>query len=133
MSGRKSLKKGNNIFYSVLAGALISALSMLIFSAVAAIITNMTADPLTAIPTASFISMILGAAVSGFIVSKRSPEGKMLITALSSLLFCLMLLLIGLILSGGAVPGKAFLNYICYIGIALIFAKIGAREKRRHR
>ena len=133
MSGRRSSKKQGNVFYSVLIGALISAAAMLILSALAAIIANMTKDPLSAIPIASLSATLCAAAVSGYIISRRAHEGKMLTAALSSLLLCLILLLIGLAVSGGALSGGVFLNYICYIGVSLIFAKLGVKKKRRKR
>ena len=133
MAGRRSSFGQGNVFYSVLWGALISAAALLSLLAVAAIIANMTADPLSAIPAASLSAALCAAAVSGYRISRRSNEGKLLTVALSSLLLCLVLLIVGLAVSGGKLSGSIFLNYICYIGVSLIFAKLGARERRRRR
>lgn len=132
MSGRRNSKGQSNVFYSVIAGALISAAIMLMLSAVGALIANMTKDPLAVIPIASLSATLCAAAISGYIIAKRSKAGKMLTAALASLLLCLILLLIGLAISGGAISGSVFINYICYIGVSLIFAKLGT-VGRKHR
>ena len=133
MTKRKGFKKEGNVFYSVLIGAAISAAIMLALSAITALIINMTSDPLGAADIGSLISLLIGAALSGYVVARRSAESKMLTAVLSSLLFCLMLLLIGLMLGGGSLSGRVFINYLCYIGISTLFAKLGSREMRKHR
>ena len=83
----------------------------------------------------SLASLLLTAALMGFIISKLKGDGGMLISVLSSLLFCLILLTVGLIGTGGKLPLFIPINYLCYMGVAALFAFLGKkREKRgRHR
>ena len=126
------MKRENNVFYSVLFGAAISLGVLAGVSLLCAIIVNMTEDPLAASNLGALISLLVSAAISGILISKRAQGSKMLIASLSSLLFCLTLLIVGLAISGGELSGRVFLNYLCYIGVALLSAKL-ATKKPRHR
>lgn len=130
---RRTVGAEHNVFLSVVWGAAISAVIMLALTLLCSVIVNMMSDPLAATDIASLAVLLVAAAVSGFVISRRAPEKKMLTASLSALLLCLVLIVIGLIVSAGALTGRIFLNYICYMGVSLLCAWLGARDKKRHR
>lgn len=105
----------------------------LALSVIGALIVYFQADPLRIADVASLVILLLSAAVSGFLNAKLTGEGKLAVVVLSSLTFCLVLLLIGLVATGGGVTLRVFLNYLCYIGIALFFGWLGKRETKKRR
>lgn len=130
---KKSRKKERNTFQSVLIGAGLSAAVLLLLTLISSAVLMLTDYPLAAAETVSLVALLLSAALSGYMISHRAHDNKMLISSLSSLLFCLVLLLCGLIGSCGDVSGKVLLNYLCYMGIGLLFARIGGIERKRRR
>ena len=136
MQKRKSHKRERNVFQSVLIGAALSAAVLLVFSLISSLILGMTDNPLALADDISLVALLLSAAMSGYTISRRARSSGMLISSLSSLLLCLVLLLVGAIVAGADLSGKVFLNYLCYMGVALLFARLGGIElkrKRRHR
>ena len=133
MTRRRGAKKERNAFYQVAMGAMISAAVLLVLTLISSIIINMTSDPLGASGIASLCTLLLSAALSGFMLARRAAEAKMLRTSLSSLLFCLLLFIIGIAISGGELSGRVFMNYVCYMGVALLFGKLGASGRKRTR
>jgi len=118
---------------SVLLGLLISCLCMLAVSLLCAVILYIQGDPLALVDLASLAVLLVSAAISGYIISRRSPEKKLLTVTLSSLLLCLLLFVIGMILTGGGVTTRVYLNYLCYVGVALLFAWLASRKPERKR
>ena len=110
-----------------------SVIVFLALSVIGALIVYFQADPLRVADIASLVILLLSAAVSGFLNAKLTGEGKLAVVVLSSLTFCLVLLLIGLVATGGGVTLRVFLNYLCYIGIALFFGWLGKRETKKRR
>lgn len=110
-----------------------SVIVFLALSVIGALIVYFQADPLRIADIASLVILLLSAAVSGFLNAKLTGEGKLAVVVLSSLTFCLVLLLIGLVATGGGVTLRVFLNYLCYIGIALFFGWLGKRETKKRR
>lgn len=136
MTKKNAKTKGGFGASDVLFGFLISFLAMLATSLIASIILYMQADPTPLIDVASLIVLLVTAAVSGYIISKRTSEQKMLTVVLSSLLLCFLLFVIGMIITAGGVTNRVYLNYLCYIGVAILFAWLGGRapaRRRRHR
>lgn len=110
-----------------------SVIVFLALSVIGALIVYFQADPLRVADVASLVVLLLSAAVAGFLNAKLTGEGKLAVVGLSSLTFCLVLLLIGLVATGGGVTLRVFLNYLCYIGIALFFGWLGSRETKKRR
>ena len=112
----------------------ISAMAIILFSLIFALIANMSKDPTGNLGIFSLLTMILGAAASGFATAKIKKENAIGFSALVSLALVLIMLLICVIMNG-KVSGSAFMNYFCYMGVATLFSLLGAREKshKRHR
>ncbi len=112
-----------------LASAIITAVLSLIFSFVAYNMSN----PDGVIGIFSLAALLIAGAAVGFILSRAYGRGGILIAALSSLLFSLILLLIGLIAGGGALPLPCIINYLSFIAVSTLAAFLGKkREKHRH-
>lgn len=110
-----------------------SVIVFLALSVVGALVVYFLKDPLGAADIASLVVLLLSGAISGFLNAKMTREGKLTVVGLSSLAFCLVLLLIGLIATGGGVTLRVFLNYLCYIGVSFLFGWLGSREESRRR
>ncbi len=134
---KKTKKAGGNFaVQAVIPGFLISLLVMLAITLIASIVLYLQADPMSLIDITSLIVLLASAAVSGYIISARMPERKILTVTLSSLLLCFLLYAIGMIVTAGGATSRVYLNYLCYIGIAILFAWLGSRapsKKRRRR
>lgn len=125
--------KERGLLASVFIGAGLSAVVLLILSLVIGGVIYMLADPLSAIDIGSLIVLLLGGVISSFIISRRSKEKQVATALLSALLLCACLLVVGAILGGGNISPRALLNYLCYIGVALIGSWLGGRKTRRRR
>ena len=135
MTKKNAKSKGGFGTSDVFTGFIISFISMLAVSLIASIILYMQSDPTALIDVASLVVLLVSAAVSGYVISKRTGERKMLTTALSSIALCFLLFIIGMIMTGGGVTNRVYLNYLCYVGVAMLFAWLGGRAptKRRRR
>lgn len=120
-------------FAEILISLLRSVLVFLAMSVIGALIVYFQTDPLGAADIASLVVLLLSGAVSGFLNARMTREGKLAVVGLSSLAFCLGLLLIGLIATGGGATLRVFLNYLCYIGVSLLFGWLGSREISKRR
>ena len=117
----------------VLNGLLSSLISMLAISLVAGVIVYMQDDPLAILDITSLVVLLTSAAISGYIISKKTQERRILTVVLSSLILCLLLFALGMLLSGGGVTSRVYFNYLCYMGVAILFAWLGSREPARKR
>jgi len=118
----------------LLLATLFSFCVMLAAVLLASLVTYMSNDPTSLSDIASLIALLFSAAVSSFTVAAVLKESRFLISSLSSLLLVLILMLSGVVMSGGALPPKLFLNYICYMGIALFFSYLGTKKQpKKHR
>ena len=137
MTKKNAKGKNPSTLKEVLMGLIISFICMLAISLVASIILYMQQDPTALIDIAALIVLLATAAISGYIISRRTVGAKMLTVALSSISVCLVLFIIGMILTGGGVTNRVYLNYLCYVGVAMLFAWLGGRapvkRKRRSR
>ena len=113
----------------VLASAILTALLSFIFSFIALSMAN----PDGAVGIFSIAALIITAAITGFTLSRVKGEGGVLLSTLSALLFTLILLLIGLIASGGALPLGCIINYVCFIAVSAISSLLGRRRGRTRR
>lgn len=120
-------------FAEIVISFLRSVIVFLALSVIGALIVYFMSDPLGAADIASLVVLLMSGAVSGFLNAKLTREGKLAVVGLSSLAFCLILLLVGLIATGGGVTLRVFLNYLCYIGVSLFFGWLGSREGSKRR
>lgn len=129
-----SLKKKSNrgTFYGMLLSLLISLLILAAVSITVSAISYSTKDPMSLVKPLSVTAIILSAALSSFISARKFGSGA---AAISSLVFTLIMLTVGIISSSGMVSLGAFINYLCYVGTALLFIYLASRKpkRRRHR
>ena len=118
---------------SILMGAGLSLLVLIIVSLIVSAVVYMMDDPLAVIDIGSLIALLISGLISSFIISRRTREGKMLITILSSLLLVILMLIVCAIIGMGTVNPRVVLNYVCYMGVTLIGGWLGAKGKRRRR
>lgn len=131
---KKRIKtKNRGILFGVMIGFGISVISMILLSVIASIIVYTQSDPLAIIDIVSLVVLLLSAALSGFTISKCTGEKKILVSTLSALALCLILFMVGTIATGGRATIQVLINYICYIGITVLFAWLGAREKKNRK
>ena len=116
-----------------LAGLLISVGVLVITSLVMSALAYSSPDPTGKIGIYSLVSLILSAAISGFMVSRFFSDGGIGIALLTSFSVVLILMLFGVIIGGGRLGGGAFMNYLSYFGVALLFTIFGKKRERRHR
>lgn len=131
---KRRIKRGEiSGIYALLIGVGICAAAVLVISFVMTLISLTTSDPTALTEVMSLVALLLGGAVSAFINSKVKSEGGLVISLLSALTFVLLLLLIGLIMSGGALPFKCIANYLCYMGVSALTGFLGSRKRARRR
>lgn len=129
----KNNKNKDNILYMYFPALGISLVTLLILSLVSSMIIYAGENPTSNIGIASLATLISSAAVSGIIISRYKGNEGMKVAGLSSLATVLIMLIIGVILSGGKFSPSAFINYGCYVGISLLAAYLGRKRGKRRR
>lgn len=122
-----------NLFMRALIGAGVMLIAFIVICAVASLIILSTDDPLAVIGIGSVIALLLSAVASGIIIAIRQREAAVLVSLLSSILFTMMLLIVGLAVSGGKIGGGIILNCFSYIALSLLSAFLASRKKDRHK
>ena len=125
----------NNILVSFALSIGICIVSAAVISFILALVANSSDNSTENIPLFALASLLASAAVSGVIISRMKGQGGIRFSALVSLAFVLMLLLVSVIANKGAVPPSAFMNYGCFMGMATLSAYLGRKKdtKRRRR
>ena len=100
-----------------------------------ALLSSILDDPTGNLGLFSLFALLISAAVSGFISSRIKGEGGVRFASLVALATVLIMLLINVITCGGKVNFGAFMNYICYFGVASLTALLGKKRSnhRKHR
>lgn len=84
----------------------------------------------------SLVGLLISAMIGGVFSGRMHGEGGVLYSALVALGVTFVMLAVGLISCGGRLSGGAFMNYLCYVGVATM-AALAARNakggKRRRR
>ena len=111
----------------LLLGTLSMAITFSALSLIFSFIAYTTVDPLSFLGIFGIAALMITAAATGFSEARLGGEGAFLTTVLSSLLFVLLLLLIGLISGGGAVPIGCIINYLCFLALASLSALLGKK------
>lgn len=135
MKKRKSAEKSSGI-RSLIRGILINAAVYTALSLIFTVIAYTSDDPLGCGGYFSIASMIVCGAVCGFAVSKKS-EGAYT-APLCSLIFSLIMLILGICISGKAPRIGSVVSCLIYVAVCIIFSKLAsvhaARKRvRRHR
>lgn len=112
-----------------------TAAAVLTFFAVSFIFTlfaSLSENPTSLIGIFSLISLLVSGALFGFVTSRIMGEGSKLSIPISALCTVLIMIAIGLIWSKGTTHISTLLNYLTYIGVAVIFSYLGRiRPKRK--
>ena len=126
--GKRFSIKGNWAVEFLISFA-ISVLAILLISFAFALVANGLEDSTGNLGIFSLVSLLLGAAIGGFASSKIKKDGALVFSALVALAVVLIMLIICAIMSG-KIGGGAFMNYGCYMGVAVFSAFLGSREKK---
>ncbi len=112
----------------------VSGGTILLLSMVGAAIAAALDDPTGNLGLISLAVMLISAAVSGVFSTRMKGEGGLPFSALVALTVVLIMLLINVIVCAGKVSLGAFMNYLCYLGVAVMAAFLGKkRDKHRRR
>lgn len=118
---------------ALLFSLIFTAVMFFVFAFLVSFIISLTKNPIAFIGISSFAVLFLTGAFSGFCTSKYRGEGGVVPAGLGSLIFALILLGIGLIMSGGSLPALTLINLPCFVVLAIIFAALaGKKRKRKH-
>ncbi len=118
---------------TLLFGVIFSFVAVFAFSLIASLIIMGSKNAVSTAQRISLIVFLISGAVSGFLTSKFKGEGGILLSAISSVIFVMILCAIALVVSRGNIGGKLFMNYICYLPVAFLFAFLGKKKARRHK
>lgn len=111
----------------------ISALTIILFSVISALILYSLDDPTKNLGAFSLVTMMLSAATSGVISARIKGDGGFQFAILVALAVVLVMLLINVIICAGKVSGGAFMNYGCYLAVAALSAFVGKKGERHRR
>ena len=110
----------------------LSLLTIIGLSLISTVILGTLDDPTRCIGIFSLGTLLISAVVCGVICGRRFEGLKH--PLLISLSVVLIMLLCGVIISGGKLTWGAFMNYGCYIGAYVLSAFLGKKRARhRHR
>lgn len=114
-------------------GILIYLLSISLACVCAAAISADSDDPMGASGLYSLLGIVLAGALGGFVVCKMHGEGGVRHSTVCAAITSILLLLCGIIGAGGIPKASAFINYISFLGTALVFAFIGRKKEKKHK
>ena len=97
-----------------------------IFSAIAMLFEDVAA----LIPPFAMATVVVSAILGGGIVTRTVAEGKITLALLSSLMAALVMMLIGVIIGGGALPFSVFLNFMIFVGAFVLAAYLLKRREK---
>ena len=117
----------------LLIGCGISLLSLVCCSVILGLYSVTTDSPTRLIDVLGLWGLLGSGVISGFVNRKINKERGIGFLFLISLLFTLLLILIGLIVSGGALPLRCIINYLCYLGVYMLSALLGGRKISKRR
>ena len=126
----------NNILISFALSLCICIASAIAVAFVFALIANASENSTENIPLFALASLLVSAAISGVSISRMRGAGGVKFSALVSLTFVLILLLISVIVGKGSVPPSAFMNYASFLGVTTLAAYLGRKKegkRRKHR
>ena len=114
---RKFYKKSNiSGLGKLFIGAGIAVASLLLFTVLFGGIALLFEDVSAMIPVFAIATILVSSIVSGGIVARKVNEGNIPLSLLSALMASLAFMLVGAIVSGGALPFSVFLNFLIFVG-----------------
>jgi hypothetical protein len=111
-------------------GAGVAIGAMLIFAVMFGAVAMLFEDVAAKIPIFAMATVVASAVVGGAVVSRAVNDGKTSLSLLSSLMAALVLMLIGAIIGGGALPFSVFLNFIIFVGTFTLSAYLTRKRNR---
>ena len=114
-------------------GIAVSILAFLLCALIGALICGAFPDPTKNIGAVSFATLVFSGAINGFFTSRYKGEGGVLPAFLSSLIFAIVILLVGLILTAGELPAVVPINLLVHLMASLFFAFLGRKREKSHR
>ena len=133
LKGKKYFKNDGALKFLICLG--FSAGVMILVSLIMALIASATKNPGGLAGILALATMIISAAAGGVFTVKMKSDESILYPMLVSLSVVLIMLLVAVILCGGKVPGSAFMNYGCYLGVYALASVLGKHKPthRRHK
>ena len=125
--------KDRGLLLRLLIGILVAVVSLLVCSFLAALAVNTTDDPLRYASVGALASLLVSSAASALIITRLFADGGYMMTLLSSLSFCAILILSSLITSGVGAMLRAALSSACYVAIALLASRLSVTKGGRRR
>ena len=129
---RRKIKDIGGI-WPLLIGCGICLLVLLVCSILLGLYSVSTDSPTKLVDVLGLWGLLASGAISGFVNRKMNKERGVGFLFLISLLFVLVLILIGLVACGGALPPRCLVNYLCYIGIYMLAVVLGGRKSNKRR
>lgn len=130
--GRRALASSTPISFLICLG--LSGGVIMLLSVIGALVASGLDDPTGNLGLISLAVMLISAAITGIFCTRIKGDGGVGFSALVALAVVLIMLLINVIICAGKVSLGAFMNYICFIGVAVGSAFLGKkRERRGHR
>ena len=114
-----------------LLGALAAILCFLAVSFIFALISSFTENPTSLTGIFSLLSLLTSGAIFGLTASRIIGNGAQRLISISLGISVAVMLLVGVILKGGAIAPSALLNYLAYLGVGVIFAFLGKRRNKK--
>ncbi len=131
MYKKSKLFKNINPPLFICIGVLFSYVVLILLSIFGAFLCNLTDDPVRLVGVVSFATLLLSAAISGFIISKLREDGGAILSMLSASGFIIIRIIISLFMSGTDLSD--LLDCVCYLGTSVIFALFGQRKLKHRR
>ena len=126
----------NNILIGFALSLCVCIVSVIGVSFVFALVANSSENSTENIPLFALISLVVSAMISGCVISRIRGAGGVKFSALVSLAFVLILLLISVIVNKGSISPSAFMNYASFLGVTTLAAYLGRKKegkRRKHR
>ena len=127
----KRKAKGGGIARPFLLGILFQVLALPLLSLLLAFVSALTANPTSLLGILAVAALLLSGGIYGFVASKFKVEGGRVFTLLSALLFSLLIILLGIILSGGKMNISVLIGQVIYVLTALLFSALGGVKRKR--
>lgn len=129
--GKQKRTGGAGTAKALLFGILFSAALFLLSALIVAGILSVTENPTASLPLVSLGAFGCSGLLAGLILAGRQKEGGTLPAILSSLAFVLLLLLVGILMTGGHLTGRVMMNHVCYLLAASLGAFLPGMRKKK--
>lgn len=110
---------------------LFSYLLLTVFALIASVICNMTENPSALTGMLAFVTLLVTAAVSSFVITRVRGSGGIICGVLAAALFVVIRIVISLFMMGTDLSD--LLDCICYLGTAAVFSFISQKTQRHKR